>query len=97
MNQKNENVTGVDLFEDYEDMPEIVRAILNRFEDSFVDGNYSGLLEAHNNLEKIGYTFEFYLDGIAYDLRKIGEIGKVEADRLNNQLPDPPSEIYLEI
>ena len=39
-------------------------------------------LEALEKLEKIGYTFDYYLDGIAYDLRPIGTMGKVELEAL---------------
>jgi hypothetical protein len=69
---------GVDLFEDYENIPPKVQKILDKYEQGFEDGDYEILKKAHNELEKIGYTFEYYLDGQAYDLRKIGEIGKVE-------------------
>jgi hypothetical protein len=68
---------GVDLFEDYENMPAKVLMILNKYEDAFIDGDYKGLAKAHEELGKIGYEFEFYLDGQAYDLRKIGQKGKI--------------------
>ena len=71
---------GIDLFEDYENIPENVQNILDKYEDDFVDGNYSGLEKASNELEKIGYTFEYYLDGQAYDLRPIGTKGKSEVE-----------------
>jgi len=94
MSTKNK-IIGVDLFEDYKNIPPQVQTILDKHEDSFMDGSYTGLLEAYNELQAIGYTFEYYLDGVAYDLRKIGEIGKCEAEDLNNQLPPPPKEIIL--
>jgi hypothetical protein len=90
-------IIGVDLFEDYKNIPPQVQNILDKHEEDFMDGSYSGLLKAYNKLRKIGYTFEWYLDGIAYDLRKIGEIGKCEAEELNNQLPPPPQEIILSL
>lgn len=70
---------GVDLFEDYENIPLKVQAILDKYENDFTDGTYDGLLKAHNELWEIGYTFEYYLDGQAYDLRPIGTKGKVES------------------
>jgi len=94
MSTKNK-IIGVDLFEDYKNIPSSVQTILDKHEDSFMNGSYTGLFEAYNELQAIGYTFEYYLDGIAYDLRKIGEIGKCEAEDLNNQLPPPPKEIIL--
>ena len=69
---------GVDLFEDYENIPPKVQKILDKYEDDFVNGSYEGLTKAVKELEAIGYTFDFYLDGVAYDLRKIGQKGKVE-------------------
>jgi hypothetical protein len=75
---------GIDLFEDYENIPENVQNILDKYEDDFVDGNYSGLEKASNELKKIGYTFEYYLDGQAYDLRPIGTKGKSEVEEYAN-------------
>jgi hypothetical protein len=59
----------MDLFEDYENIPPKVQKILDKYEESFEDGDYQGLNKAHAELGKIGYTFEFYLDGVAYGLR----------------------------
>lgn len=69
---------GIDLFEDYENIPSKVQKILDKYEKGFEDGDYKKLADAKYELESIGYTFEYYLDGVAYDLRKIGEMGKVE-------------------
>lgn len=72
------NIEGVDLFEDYENTPKNVQKILDKYKDAFEDGDYEGLAAALKEMNKIGYTFEYYLDGQAYDLRKIGEKGKAE-------------------
>jgi len=69
---------GVDLFEDYENIPPKVQRILDKYQDGFEDGDYAELSKALKELEKIGYTFEYYLDGQAYDLRPIGTKGKME-------------------
>jgi hypothetical protein len=69
---------GVDLFEDYDNIPDNVKEILEKYQESFEDGEYRGLGMANDELNKIGYTFEYYLDGQAYDLRKIGQKGKSE-------------------
>jgi hypothetical protein len=61
----------VDLFEDYENIPDNVQEILDKYEEDFEEGNYKRLQEAQKELEKIGYTFEFGLDGVAYNLRKM--------------------------
>lgn len=68
---------GIDLFEDYESIPNDVREVLNKHQDDFENGDYIGLNKALKKLEKIGYTFDYYLDGVAYDLRPIGTIGRV--------------------
>ena len=75
-----ETEQGVDLFEDYENIPANLQEILDKYEDAFQDGEYSGLAKALKEANKIGYTFEYYLDGQAYDLRKIGEKGKSEVE-----------------
>jgi len=67
---------GVDLFEDYDDQPEEVSAILEKYD--LDDANYETLKELHDELKSVGYTFEYGLDGYAYDLRKIGQKGKSE-------------------
>lgn len=73
-----ETEEGVDLFEDYENIPQNVQNVLDKYSDAFDDGSYKGLSIAKKELEKIGYTFEYDLGGGAYDLRKIGEKGKNE-------------------
>jgi hypothetical protein len=69
-------VEGVDLFEDYDDQPEEVQAILANYE--MEDNDYETLQNLKAELESIGYTMEFGLDAEPYDLRKIGEKGKSE-------------------
>ena len=67
---------GVDLFEDYEDQPAEVQAILAKYE--LEDNDYNTLKDLQAELEGIGYTFEFGLDAEPFDLRKIGQKGKSE-------------------
>jgi hypothetical protein len=67
---------GVDLFEDYEDQPEEVSEILSKYE--LEDNDYDILEQLLGELEEVGYTFEYGLDGEPYDLRKIGQRGKSE-------------------
>jgi hypothetical protein len=71
---------GIDLFEDYENIPANVQSILDNHEDAFMDGDYKELQKALTQLKKIGYTFEYDLDGQAYDLRPIGTKGKSEME-----------------
>lgn len=74
---------GIDLFEDYENIPPKVQKILDKYADGFEEGDYDVLKKALSEVEKQGYTFEYYLDGQAYDLRKIGEKGKSENMGMN--------------
>lgn len=76
--KKGGETEGVDLFEDYEKIPSKVQKILDKYADAFEDGDYKELEKATKELSKIGYTFEYGLDGQAYDLRKIGQKGKSE-------------------
>ena len=69
---------GVDLFKDYDDIPSNVQEVLDNYSDAFEDGDYRELEKANKELGKIGYTFEYGLDGQAYNLRKVGEKGKSE-------------------
>ena len=69
-------VEGVDLFEDYDDQPEEVQAILANYE--MEDNDYETLQNLKAELESIGYTMDFGLDAEPYDLRKIGQTGKSE-------------------
>ena len=71
---------GVDLFEDYENIPEDVQEILDEHMEELDGGDYRDLEKVKEKLEAIGYTYEYGLDGVAYDLRKIGQKGKSETE-----------------
>jgi len=71
---------GIDLFEDYDNIPEKVQKVLTKYAEAFEEGDYDGLKKASKAVEKVGYTFEYGLDGIAYDLRPIGTKGKSEIE-----------------
>lgn len=71
---------GVDLFEDYENIPPKLQEVLDKHQEAFENGEYRDLEKALKEVNSIGYTFEYYLDGQAYDLRKIGEKGKSETE-----------------
>lgn len=58
-----------DLFEYPNEIPSHVQEILDRYQDAFENGDYKGLSMALKECEAIGYTFEYYLDGCAYDLQ----------------------------
>ena len=42
---------GIDLFEDYDNIPSKVQKVLDKYEDAFMDGSYSGLAQALKALE----------------------------------------------
>ena len=59
----------IDLFEDFDNLPSDVQAIIMKFEDSEQDyNNCQALVEA---LEEVGYTCEYGLTAVPYNLRKI--------------------------
>jgi len=60
----------VDLFEDYENIPANVQAILNDYE--LEDSDYNTLNDLQDELAEVGYTFEFGLDAEPFALRPIG-------------------------
>jgi len=63
--------TSIDLFEDYDNQPKEVQKILEDYSTDFENGDFSGLKKARTQLEKIGYTFDFDMDGTSYDLREL--------------------------
>lgn len=59
-----------DLFETPELIPSDVQAILESFDEESPN-TYLELDRLVNELEVIGYTFDFYLDAEPYNLRKL--------------------------
>lgn len=58
-----------DLFEEYESLPENVRTAIESFD---ADGNsYEECARVQKLVEKLGYTFDYGLDGEPYSLRKM--------------------------
>lgn len=57
----------IDLFEYYELLPKQVTDIL----DTFTVNTYAECERVKKELNKIGYTFEYYLDAEPYNLHKI--------------------------
>jgi hypothetical protein len=58
----------IDLFETPELLPTKVKALINRLTDSPTYKSNEALLK---RLKPLGYTFDYYLDAIPYNLRKI--------------------------
>jgi hypothetical protein len=62
-----------DLLETPELMPEALQAIFKRWQKRISNGlTYDGIAALQNEVEKEGYTFDYYLDAEPYGLRKIG-------------------------
>jgi hypothetical protein len=59
----------MDLFERPEKWPAKLRALIDNYNQSNQD--YQELLSLLNSCEKIGFSFEFGLDSIPYNLKKI--------------------------
>lgn len=59
-----------DLFEHYDELPEEVRDILNAFNEA-KEENYEDCAKLVEDLEKIGYTCEYYLDATLFNLKKL--------------------------
>lgn len=58
-----------DLFETPELIPENVQEILDTFDDD--KNGYLELKRILDELEPLGYTFDYGLDAVPYELRKI--------------------------
>ena len=62
-----------DLFEYPETWPANLRAILARYFAK--DPSYRNLIRLENELFKIGYSIEYGLDCVAYNLQKVETLG----------------------
>jgi hypothetical protein len=62
-----------DLFETPKKLPKKVQAILSRFNDLEIEKGieYTDLIKMGKELAYFGYEFDFYLDCIPYNLKKV--------------------------
>ena len=62
-----------DLFECPELLPENIQTILRRFNDLEIEKGiqYANLVQMGKELANYGYSFDFYLDCVPYNLRKV--------------------------
>jgi hypothetical protein len=62
-----------DLFEFPELLPENVQTILSHYNDLEMERGvqYTDLIQMGKEMAENGYSFDFYLDGIPYNLKKI--------------------------
>jgi hypothetical protein len=59
----------LDLFENYKEIPAELSILLNEFEEK--DNSYSNCKKLLKKCLKIGYSFEYGLDAIPYNLQKL--------------------------
>ena len=62
-----------DLFEHPNELPENVKAILRRYNDLETQNGiqYTDLMQMSKEMAANGYSFDFYLDCVPYNLQKI--------------------------
>jgi hypothetical protein len=62
-----------DLFETPEKLPKKIQSILKQFNDLEIERGieYTDLIQMGKEMAKNGYSFDFYLDCIPYNLKKI--------------------------
>jgi len=62
-----------DLFETPELLPKKIQAILSRYNDLEIEKGiqYTDLIQMGKEMAEYGYSFDFYLDCIPYNLQKI--------------------------
>ena len=62
-----------DLFECPELLPENIQTILRRFNDLEIERGiqYADLVQMGKEMAENGYSFDFYLDCVPYNLKKI--------------------------
>jgi len=64
--------TEIDLFDVYETLPQEVQDCLIKWGNKLDhDQSYDNCRKFLKAIEKLGYTFDYYLDAIPYNLRKI--------------------------
>ena len=62
-----------DLFECPNELPKNIQAILSRFNDLEIERGiqYADLIEMGKEMANYDYSFDFYLDCVPYNLKKI--------------------------
>ena len=65
-----------DLFETPEKIPQEVNTVLDKYREG--EYTYTELEQLQTDLEKIGFTIDYYLDAIPYNLREVEKINELE-------------------
>jgi hypothetical protein len=66
----------VDLFETPEKIPQKVNKILDKYREG--DYTYTDCARLQSELQKVGFTIDYYLDAIPYNLREVAPINEFE-------------------
>jgi hypothetical protein len=79
-NPDDKVVEEIDLFEHPEKLPKQVQAVLNKYSED--DNTYESLGKMLSEMKPLGYTFEYGLDAVPYDLKKIKSNSKPQPKRV---------------
>lgn len=71
----------IDLFEHYDTLPFEVQVILDEFSE--MDSTYESCAKLVEELNKVGYTCEYYLDAEPFGLRELSKFDEWEDDKLH--------------
>ena len=63
-----------DLFNNIESLPQDVQNVLKKYQEDWED-TYENCANMQDELEELGYTFDYYLDATPYNLRKMEDGG----------------------
>lgn len=63
-------VEEIDYFEEYEKLPKDVREVLDKYNWG-EDADYPVLEKMRKEVNQLGWDFDYYLDGVPYDLKKM--------------------------
>jgi len=64
-----------DLFETPEKIPSEVNVILDKYREG--EYTYTDCAQLQSELQKVGFTIDYYLDAIPFDLRPINEFEQI--------------------
>jgi len=85
-NLDNKEVEEIDLFEHPEKLPKQVQSVLNKYSED--DNTYESLGKMLSEMKPLGYTFEYGLDAVPYDLKKIKSNSKPQPKRVKKSSED---------
>ncbi len=80
----------MDLFEQFETLPQEVQDVLNEY--WFAENDYDTCMDLVEHLEKVGYTCDYGLDAVPFNLRKnfsVGDSVRVAECYLTDEVTEP--------